>query len=188
MPGAFAKGKKFRGHIVTHRTRSGFSIEPQDGGFLLTSCVRLPRPRAEVFPFHTDARNLDRLTPRRLRFRVLTPDPIEMRAGLHIDYRLWVRWIPIRWQSEITVWDPPKRFVDEQRRGPYRWWKHEHTFVEANNNTLVTDRVHYGVPGGDFIHNLFVRRNLEQIFAFRTAKLIEIFAPKHEPGDPFWAD
>lgn len=86
--------------------------------FELTCEVMLPRPPGEVFPFFADARNLERLTPPWLRFEVLTPEPIEMRRSAVIDYRLRLRGVPVRWRSEITAWEPPFRFVDEQRRGP----------------------------------------------------------------------
>ena len=78
----------------------------------------LPRPLGEVFSFFADAGNLELLTPPQLNFHILTPRPLEMRVGLLIDYRLRVRGIPLRWQSEITAWEPPHRFVDEERRGP----------------------------------------------------------------------
>src|SRR5579871_5848818 len=86
----------------------------------------LPRPLEEVFPFFADAGNLPILTPPWLHFHILTTRPIEMRRGALIDYRLRIHGLPIRWQSEIVEWDPPHRFVDEQRRGPYRLWHHEH--------------------------------------------------------------
>lgn len=75
----------------------------------------IPRPRAEVFSFFADPRNLALITPPWLSFHVLTPEPIAMRRGALIDYKLRVRGIPIRWQSELTAWEPPVRFVDEQR-------------------------------------------------------------------------
>jgi ligand-binding SRPBCC domain-containing protein len=135
----------------------------------------LPSPVERVFPFFADARNLERITPPFLRFRVLTPEPIEMRVGTLIDYRLRVHGLPLRWRSEITVWDPPHRFVDEQRRGPYRKWHHEHTFEPRDGGTLTRDRVEYAVPGGVLVDRLFVRRDVERIFAYRRRVLSELF-------------
>jgi ligand-binding SRPBCC domain-containing protein len=99
-----------------------------------------------------------------------------MHAGLRIDYGLWVRGFPLRWQSEISAWEPPSCFVDEQRRGPYRAWIHEHTFEERDGGTLARDVVRYAVFGGRLVNTLFVRRDVEKIFRFRQAKLQESFA------------
>lgn len=135
----------------------------------------VPRPLNEVFDFFSNAFNLERLTPPLLRFNVLTPPPIEMREGLLIDYRLRVRGIPVRWQSEITVWEPPYRFVDEQRRGPYRVWWHEHSFEERDAGTVCRDRVRFAVPGGRLVQRLFVDPDVKKIFAYRGERLAEIF-------------
>lgn len=142
---------------------------------MLEATLALSRPIDDVFAFFADAHNLDALTPRSLRFEIVTPTPIEMRVGTTIDYKLRLRGIPMRWRSEITVWDPPNRFVDEQRRGPYRWWVHEHWFDERDGQTIVGDRVHYGVPGGAIVHWLFVERDVRSIFAFRARKLKALF-------------
>ena len=139
----------------------------------------LPRPRAEVFPFFAEAGNLEAITPPWLRFRVLTPGPLEMRRGALIDYRLRLRGVPIRWRTEITAWEPPDRFVDEQVRGPYRLWVHEHTFEPETRGgiegTRVRDHVRYAVPGGALVDALFVRREVAAIFAFRQRVLAERF-------------
>jgi ligand-binding SRPBCC domain-containing protein len=137
--------------------------------------IWLPRPCDEVFQFFSDARNLERLTPDWLHFAVLTPEPIEMHEGLLIDYRLRLRGIPLRWQSEITVWEPPHRFVDRQRRGPYSLWIHAHRFEEKDGGTIACDEVMYKAPGGRLINWLLVRRDVEAIFDFREKKLREIF-------------
>jgi ligand-binding SRPBCC domain-containing protein len=127
----------------------------------------LPRPRPEVFAFFADARNLEAITPPWVKFEVLTPAPIEMRAGTLIDYRLRVHGFPIRWRTEITLWEPPFRFADTQLRGPYRRWVHTHGFEEKDGGTLCLDDVSYAVPGGALIERLFVRRDVERIFAYR---------------------
>jgi len=138
----------------------------------------LPRPRSEVFPFFAEARNLEILTPPWLKFQVLTPHPISMRAGTLIDYRIRVHALPIRWRTEILEWDPPHRFVDVQLRGPYKLWHHTHSFEERGESTLCRDEVRYWPRGGAIIDRLFVRRDVERIFAFRHQKLLEIFPPQ----------
>lgn len=140
-----------------------------------TTALWLPRPRTEVFPFFADARNLERITPPWLSFHVLTPGPIEMRPGTLIDYRLRIRGLPMRWQSEITAWEPERLFRDEQRRGPYRLWRHTHTFEEKDGGTLCGDEVEYAVPGGALINWLLVRRDVESIFRYRQQALAQIF-------------
>jgi ligand-binding SRPBCC domain-containing protein len=143
-------------------------ISPEDSGYLLETTLRVPRPLEEVFGVFSDAKNLEQLTPHALRFEILTPDPIVMKPGSLLDYRLRLHGIPIRWQSEISVWEPPRRFEDRQRKGPYRWWIHEHSFVGDDDHTVMTDRVKYGVPGGALVHGLFVARDLRKIFQYRA--------------------
>ena len=146
-------------------------IRPNARGWLLSCEQWLPRPRDEVFAFFADAGNLEALTPGRLRLEILTPGPIVMRVGLRLDYRLKVRGYPVRGQSEITAWEPPERFADEQRRGPYRWWVHEHSLGERDGGTEVRDEVSYGVPGGALVHRLLVASDLRAIFAHRSRTL-----------------
>ena len=143
--------------------------------FEFRATTRVPRPREEDFAFFADAGNLQDLTPPWLRFEILTPPPIEMRPGALIDYRLHLRVIPIRWRTRITVWEPPHRFVDEQLRGPYRLWLHEHTFEEDGDGTLCGDFVRYAVPFGALANRLLVARDVRKIFAYREKRLQEIF-------------
>jgi len=134
----------------------------------------LPRPRSEVFPFFADAGNLERITPPWLKFEVITPAPITIRAGALIDYRLKVHGIPLRWRTEITEWNPPHGFVDQQVRGPYHLWHHTHTFMEREGGTLCRDEVVYRPRGGWLINALFVRGDVERIFRYRQKALGEL--------------
>ena len=135
--------------------------------FRLVTELRLPRPRAEIFAYFADAHNLEEITPPWLRFQVETPRPIEMQTGTLIDYRLKLHGVPIRWRTEIQNWEPPVKFVDRQLKGPYRYWIHEHTFIDEGDTTLMRDQVDYAVPGGPLIHKLFVRQDVQRIFEYR---------------------
>jgi ligand-binding SRPBCC domain-containing protein len=137
------------------------------------------RPRREVFAFFADAANLQEITPPFLRFRILTPLPIEMRPGALITYRLSLLGVPFRWRTRIVEWRPDERFVDEQLEGPYRRWWHEHTFEETAGGTRVRDRVEYELPLGPLgglARRLFVAPRLEAIFAFRRQAIERRFA------------
>ena len=143
--------------------------------YTLSTWQWLPLPRETVFAFFSDAFNLERITPDLLRFRVLTPAPIDMRPGALIDYRLSLRGLPMRWRSEITEWDPPNRFADRQRRGPYREWHHTHLFEDRDAGTFVHDIVRYRLIGPDLvtraINALLVEPDTRRIFTFRHAAL-----------------
>ena len=141
--------------------------------------IWLPRPRDEVFQFFSNAANLEALTPPWLQFQILTPD-IALRAGARITYRLRLYGIPFRWQSAISAWEPPQRFVDEQRRGPYRRWVHTHTFTDERGGTRVADAVDFEVPFA-WLAGRLVMRDVRRIFAFRTAVLVKLFGSPSTP-------
>ncbi|HEY2385062.1 MAG TPA: SRPBCC family protein [Terriglobia bacterium] len=138
----------------------------------------MPRQLDELFSFFADAENLEQLTPPWLHFRIVSP-AIEIRAGTLIDYRLRVHGIPLKWQSKITGWKPPFRFIDVQTRGPYRAWIHEHTFEASKGGTLMKDRVQYAVVGGALVRKFLVAPDLERIFSFRKVRLECLFGGDH---------
>jgi ligand-binding SRPBCC domain-containing protein len=138
---------------------------------LLEREQRLERPLAEVFGFYGDARNLERITPPWLGFEVTTAGPIEMGVGTLIEYRLRLHRVPVRWRTRIETWEPPRRFVDVQVKGPYSLWEHTHEFEEDGPGaTLIRDRVRYAIPFGplgELADRVLVRRDLRQIFDYR---------------------
>lgn len=134
-------------------------------------------PTAETFAFFADAANLEVLTPSWLNFEILTPMPVEMRAGLLIEYRIRLYGIPIPWRTLIDDWEPGVRFVDRQVVGPYRWWHHEHSFREVPDGTLVTDHVAY-LPRLPALTTRRVARDLERIFDYRREELARRFGAR----------
>ncbi len=144
---------------------------------ILTRRLTLDLPIGKVFDFFADARNLERITPPELNFKITTAQPIDIKKGTLISYQLKLRGLPIKWQTIISEWNPPHAFVDEALKSPYKQWIHRHTFTRIEDNkTLIEDEVRYLLPlepFGDLAH-WFVRRELNYIFDFRQKTVAEI--------------
>jgi hypothetical protein len=149
--------------------------------YLLQREQWLSTPLEKLFSFFSDAANLEALTPPWLRFRVVTPKPVEMRSGALIEYRIEWRIVPIHWITEIVEWSPPYRFVDVQISGPYKLWHHTHSFAAVDGGTLMTDVVRYALPLGPIgalAHKLAVRRDVERVFGYRAERVAALFGDR----------
>jgi ligand-binding SRPBCC domain-containing protein len=139
----------------------------------------IPAPLEEVWDFFSSPVNLKVITPPYMGFDILTPVPDRMEPGIIIAYTVRPLWgIPMFWVTEITHVEPLRFFVDEQRFGPYRFWHHRHTFTPVEGGVHMTDLVHYALPVSvidGVINRLVVRPRIEEIFAFRRQKIIELF-------------
>jgi hypothetical protein len=134
----------------------------------------VPHPPEQAFAFFSDPRNLERITPAWLRFRIVEA-PGELGEGSLLRYRLRLFGIPIRWRTEIVAWDPPRGFVDVQRRGPFRLWEHTHQLTPVAGGTEIADRVRYGLylgPVGTLVRRLLVRGWVESIFDHRAETVV----------------
>jgi ligand-binding SRPBCC domain-containing protein len=137
----------------------------------------LPAPPGDVFAFFADAGNLEAITPAWLRFRIVTPRPIDMGVGAVIEYRLRLHGLPVSWLTQIEVWEPGRRFVDAQLRWPYALWHHTHEFEPHERGTLMRDTVRYALPLGPLgavAHRAFVARDLAAIFDHRAQRVAEL--------------
>ncbi len=135
----------------------------------------LPISLEEAWPFFATPRNLEAMTPGFLRFRITSEVPDALYSGLIITYRIVaVAGIPLTWVTEIKHLEHHRRFVDEQRLGPYRFWFHEHGFRPVPGGIEMTDTVHYVMSWGwlgELVHAVFVRKRLDAIFDFRREYL-----------------
>jgi ligand-binding SRPBCC domain-containing protein len=133
-------------------------------------------PLDEAFAFFAEAGNLERITPRWLRFRILEA-PDVLREGARLHYRLRLFGIPIHWRTEIVEWRPPRGFTDVQRRGPFLLWEHTHRLRPVAEGTEIYDHVRYRLylgPLGALVRRAVVRRWLEAIFDYRADAVIAL--------------
>ena len=150
------------------------------GIHVLTHSQIIPASVEECWAFFSDPRNLSRITPPELDFRVLSELPAKVHPGLMIRYKVRPLFgIALTWLTEITHVEEPRYFVDEQRVGPYAMWHHEHWFrALEDGRTEARDCVHYIVPFGplgEFVRPLLVEPQLQKIFGFREQAVAKIF-------------
>jgi ligand-binding SRPBCC domain-containing protein len=148
--------------------------------YVLKRVQRLPVSVEAAWDFFSHPKNLAALTPASLNLKFtneLFGDA--MYPGQLITYKVKpLLGIPLFWMTEITHVQKPHFFVDEQRRGPYALWHHEHHFKSIPGGVEMTDLVHYSLPVGPLgrlAHSLFVKRQLEQIFEYRYKKTEALF-------------
>jgi hypothetical protein len=136
------------------------------------------RPIDDVFAFFAEARNLEAITPPWIGFKILSMSTPTIEQGTLIRYRIRLPGIPMYWQTEISAWNPPHNFVDDQKKGPYKRWHHTHTFEAHGNRTKVIDDVEFALPFGvlgRMVHAVKVRPDVERIFEYRRAQIERLF-------------
>ena len=134
---------------------------------------------ATCWDFFSDPKNLSKITPQSMGFIVRTELPDKMYEGLMIEYTVSpMLGIPMNWITEIKTVKNHSFFVDEQRKGPYRIWHHEHHFKEVEGGVEMTDIVSYELPLGflgRLMHPILVKNKLKEIFDYRRQKVDELF-------------
>jgi ligand-binding SRPBCC domain-containing protein len=127
----------------------------------------------EVWDFISSPKNLKIITPEYMGFDITSKDlPEKMYPGMIISYTVKpFLGIKMIWVTEITHIETLKYFIDEQRIGPYSMWHHQHFIEPSGDGVLMTDIVTYSPPLrflGGFANKLFIRRQLENIFDYRS--------------------
>jgi ligand-binding SRPBCC domain-containing protein len=140
----------------------------------------LPVDIEVAWEFFSSPGNLARITPARMKFKILkNSGDGEMFSGQIIHYKIQLLpGVTTRWVTEITHVYKPFHFIDEQRSGPYAFWRHKHSFKATNGGVEMTDDLSYAIPMGwlgRLAHAVFVRRELNTIFDYRYAVLKKYF-------------
>ncbi|MEQ1558670.1 MAG: SRPBCC family protein [Methyloglobulus sp.] len=125
----------------------------------------------EAWEFFSSPYNLNTITPDFFNITITSKVPERIYSGLMISYSMRaIAGIPMAWLSEISHCDEPKRFVYEQRIGPFKFWSHEVCLTEQDNGIAMEDIVFYAMPLGWFgsaLNTLLIADRLEQIFNVR---------------------
>ena len=140
----------------------------------------IPAELNTVWDFFSSPANLSKITPAKMNFRILHITGGEkMYDGQLISYKVSpFPFIRTRWTTEIKSVQQHKHFIDEQKFGPFSLWYHQHFFEQTANGVLMTDDVSYAIPLGilgRMVNSILVKKQVENIFAFRKKAIEEIF-------------
>ncbi|HRG39822.1 MAG TPA: SRPBCC family protein [Saprospiraceae bacterium] len=140
----------------------------------------IPASIDEIWDFISSPSNLKEITPKHMGFEVTgNTGKGQMYPGMIITYKVSpLLGIKLNWVTEITHVKDKEYFVDEQRIGPYTMWHHEHKIETIVGGIMMTDIVTYQPPMGilgAIANTLFIKKQLEEIFGYRTVALENIF-------------
>lgn len=140
----------------------------------------LPINIDQAWSFFSNPQNLNEITPDDMVFEIISDLPDTMYEGLLINYRLKPMFnLSVNWVTEITHVKQKLYFIDEQRKGPYKIWHHEHHFKEVPNGIIMTDLLFYDIGKsvvGWLAGKIFVDKKVKSIFEYRHSKLKAYFA------------
>ncbi len=140
----------------------------------------LPISLQEAWDFFSSPKNLSKITPEQMGFKILyISGGDKAYAGQIIRYHVSILpGIKVHWVTEITQVKELVHFIDEQRFGPYALWHHQHHFKEVPEGIEMTDEVNYAIPLGllgQLAHWLFVGKEVNTIFEHRFQVLEQYF-------------
>lgn len=141
---------------------------------------KLPVDWDQAWDFFSSPANLEKITPPTLALKITDHHENKpMYAGQILTYTVSPLWnINLEWVTEITAVEKPHYFIDEQRFGPYVFWHHEHRFTPIHEGTLIEDLIYYKLPLGIIgraLNHLKVKKDLDQIFSYRSQVLSKMF-------------
>jgi len=140
----------------------------------------IPIELKKAWDFFSQPDNLKLITPDYLNFKILSKsDAGEMYPGMIITYTLSPLFhISINWATEISQVKEYKYFIDNQIKGPYKIWHHEHHFKETEQGVEMRDILYYEIPYGfvgRLLHKLIIEKKVNEIFNYREQKIKELF-------------
>lgn len=137
--------------------------------------VEVGAPADEMWRFHLDTRNAPIISPAAATFLAIEGDfPVTEGGVVHLTVKQPPMPIAQRWRVRIAEIVENRLVVDVAEKSPFAAWRHEHRFEDlGEGRTRMTDHVEYRLPFGPIgrlVDRLFVRRQLDGMFAERHAR------------------
>ena len=134
----------------------------------------------DAWSFITTPSNLKKVTPKAMSFRILSDnDQTKVYPGMIIIHEVVpLLGIKMKWMTEITQCMEKKRFVDEQRVGPYKMWHHQHIIEDHESHVIMKDIITYIPPFGiigRIANKVFIKKKINSIFQYRREILDKLF-------------
>jgi ligand-binding SRPBCC domain-containing protein len=146
---------------------------------------KIPLGINAAWNFFSKPDNLKKIMPDNIRFISAPLEGSPIYVGQIIEYKMVTRFlVPIKWVTEIMEVDEKRFFIDEQRKGPFKHWRHQHFFIEIPGGVIMTDIIQYKCPLGwasNLLNTLYFRRRLNQIYDYRAIQLVKLFGEYMEP-------
>ncbi len=129
--------------------------------------------QSELFNWHTRRGAFARLNAPWRPVRVLAQaDNIAVGSKVTILLPVIPRLLAIKWALKHTGYEPHDSFTDEQISGPFKSWRHLHSFIkEGPETTRLVDRINYSLPRGCSFLEPLLRRELTRLFKYRHSTL-----------------
>lgn len=128
----------------------------------------IPASVEEVWTFHERPDALERLTPPDRRVQILLRHG-GLQTGAEVVMRMKLFGpISATWTAQHTGYKRHEYFIDELRAGPFHFWRHKHLFAPTAKGMQLTDSIDFQAPLAP-LSEWFVRRQLQQLFAWRHA-------------------
>jgi uncharacterized protein len=139
----------------------------------------LPASREELFLFFSDPNNILKVTPPDTSVKITYLSHRPLQLGSVIEFVVTKLGLPLKWKAEVVEHEPGIFFIDEQRKGPFKFFRHKHAFLPHANGTEAIDEIELEMPLG-FIgqigYHLIIQRDLKRTFEYRRNALAALFA------------
>ena len=131
-----------------------------------------------LFEFHADTKNLPLITPEDTSVEILKLET-PLKEGNEAMLRIKKGWFSFVWELTFEKVIFPNLIVDTATRSPFKFFKHEHHFIEVNNkHSILRDKVTFSLPLEPLsaVAVWFVNNDMQKMFAYWHQKTKEAIA------------